>query len=150
MDMNFELYEEGPVEWTRERVHVTLSKDFHLFFNKWALESLFTPRGDAPAGAPRRPEGVALLYDRRRSVIGVMPASLGKRHTYRLRQKKGMGDALVISVKGFCRHYGLKPAETVAFTGATVNRDGILVLDLQKVTAVGRTFSPQSAQRTQR
>lgn len=23
MDVNFELYEEGPVGWTRERVHVT-------------------------------------------------------------------------------------------------------------------------------
>ena len=139
MDMNFELYEEGPAEWTRERVHVTLSKDFHLFFNRWAVEALSTPRGDAPAGAPGgRCEGVALLFDRRRQVIGVMPASLGKKHVYRLRQKRGMGEARVISVRGFCRKFGIKPAETVAFTAAAVNRDGILMLDLQKVTTVGR------------
>ena len=129
MDMNFELYEEGPAEWTRERVHVTLSKDFHLFFNRWAVEAL------------GRPDGVALLFDKRHKVIGVMPASLGKKHVYRLRQKRGMGEARVISVRGFCRKYGLKPAETVAFTAATINKDGILMLDLNKVSVVGRVNS---------
>jgi hypothetical protein len=49
MDVNLELYEEGPVEWTRERVHVTLSKDFHLFFNRWAVAALGEPVGFALA-----------------------------------------------------------------------------------------------------
>ena len=126
MDMNFELYEEGPVGWTRERVHVTLGKDGHLFFNRWALEAIGNP------------DGVALLFDKRRQVIGVMPAALGKKHVFRLRAKKGMGAARVINAKGFCRKFGIQPPETVAFTSAAVNRDGILLLDLNEVAAVGR------------
>lgn len=126
MELNFELYEEGPVGWTRERVHVTLGKDFHLFFNKWALEAL------------GEPAGVALMFDRHRQMIGVMPAAPGKKHVFPLRKKKGIGDARVISVKGFCRHYGIKTVETVAFADAKVNRDGILILDLQKASSAGR------------
>ena len=126
MDVNLELYEEGPVEWTRERVHVTLSKDFHLFFNRWAVAAL------------GEPAGVALLFDRRRKVIGVMPAALGKKHVFRLRAKRGMGAARVISAKGFCKHFGIRPPETIAFADAKVNRDGILLLDLQKVLPVKR------------
>src|SRR5687767_1908179 len=102
MDMNFELYEEGPVGWTRERVHVTLWKDGHLFFNKWAVAALgitTTPLGDAPAGAPGRPAGVALLYDKRRQVIGVMPAEWGRKHFHPLRTKKGMGGARIVNAR---------------------------------------------------
>lgn len=49
-----------------------------------------------------------------------------------------MGGARVITVKGFCRNYGIATAETLAFREAAVNRDGVLVLDLQKVMPVGR------------
>ncbi len=32
MEANFELFEEGQVEWARARVHVTLNKDCRMFF----------------------------------------------------------------------------------------------------------------------
>ena len=129
MNMNFELYEGGEVEWTRGRVHVTLNKHCHLFFSRRAVEEL--------GGC----EGVALLFDKRLKVIGVMPARPGQKHSYRLRAKRGMGGARLITAKGFCKTYGIATAETIAFEGASVNRDGILMLDLQKVTAVGRVNS---------
>ena len=139
MNMNFELYEGGEVEWTRGRVHVTLNKHCHLFFSRRAIEALTaTPRGDAPAGTPARCEAVALLFDKRQKVIGVMPARPGQKHSYTLRAKRGMGGARLITAKGFCKTYGIATGETIAFEGASVNRDGVLMLDLQKVTAVGR------------
>ena len=127
--LNFELYEGGEVEWTRGRVHVTLNKHCHLFFSRRAIEAL--------GGC----EGVALLFDKRQKVIGVMPARPGQKHSYRLRAKRGMGGARLITAKGFCKTYGIATKVTVAFQGATVNRDGILMLDLQKVVAVGRVNS---------
>ena len=152
MNMNFELYEGGEVEWTRGRVHVTLNKHCHLFFSRRAVEALsVTPRGDAPAGAPGATprgdapagnaagcEAVALLFDKRHKVIGVMSARPGQKHSYTLRAKRGMGGARLITAKGFCKTYGIATRETIAFPDAAVNRDGVLVLDLQKVVAVSR------------
>jgi hypothetical protein len=108
MNMNFELYEGGEVEWTRGRVHVTLNKHCHLFFSRRAIEAL--------GGC----EGVALLFDRRPKVIGVMPARPGQKHSYTLRAKRGMGGARLITAKNFCKTYGIATAETIAFEGASV------------------------------
>ena len=139
MELDFELFEEGQRGRTRDRVHVTLHKTKHLYFSGKAVEALgFTPRGDAPAGAPGRPDGVALLFDKRRQIIGVMPSALNRKHTYELRTKKNMGKGRLISAKNFCERYGINPPETVAFPQAEVNRDGILLLDLQKALSVGR------------
>jgi hypothetical protein len=129
MDVNLELYEEGPVEWARERVHVTLSKDYQLFLNRWALAAL------------GEPEGVAVLFDKRLQVIGVMPAALGRRHVFPLRRRTRSEKGRVITVKGFCRKFGIRPSETIAFTTAKVNRDGVMLLDLNQVAAVGRVRS---------
>ena len=126
MDANFELFEEGQVELTRERVHVTLNGACRLFFNARALGAL----GD--------PDGVALLFDRQRQIIGVMPAALNRKHAYRLRHREGASHSRVITVKNFCRHYAIKPEGTLAFPSASVNKDGILMLDLQQAEAVTR------------
>lgn len=124
MDVNFELFEEGQVERTRERVHVTLNKECKMFFNARALEAL------------GEPDGVALLFDRRRQVIGVMPSALNRKHAYRLRPKDRVSRSRVITAKNFCRHYSINPSETLAFPAASVNKDGVLVLDLQTVEKV--------------
>lgn len=126
MEVDFELFEEGERGRTRDRVHVTLHKTRHIYFSGKAVEAL------------GRPDGVALLFDRRRQVIGVMPSALNRQHAYELRRKKNMGAGRVISAKNFCEHYGINPPETVAFVRAEVNRDGILMLDLQAVAAVTR------------
>ncbi|MGH9948828.1 MAG: hypothetical protein ACRD6X_16770 [Pyrinomonadaceae bacterium] len=131
MNFDFELYEEGQVGRTRDRVHVTLGKDSHIYFIGKAVEAL------------GRPDGVALLFDRRRQVIGVMPSALNRNHAYRLRHKAGMGAGRVISAKNFCRHYAIRPEETLAFPDASVNKDGILVLDLHAVKGVKKVNSVQ-------
>jgi len=126
MELNFELFEEGEAGRTQDRVHVTLAADGRIYFSRRAVEAL------------GRPEAVALMFDRRRQVIGVMPSDAGRKHAFRLRTKLGMGEGRVISVRNFCRHFGIRAAETVAFPTANVNRDGILVLDLQKSESVKR------------
>lgn len=126
MDFNFELYEEGEEGRTRDRVHVTLSKENKIYFSGKAVEAL------------GRPDGVALMYDRRRQAIGVMPSALNRKHAYRLRQKAGMGGGRVITAKNFCRHHDIKPEETLAFRSAWVTKDGVMILDLQDVRPVNR------------
>lgn len=126
MEVDFELFEEGQRGRTRDRVHVTLGKDYHIYFSGKAVEAL------------GRPDGVALLFDRRRKIIGVMPSALNREHAFELRKKRNMGAGRVISAKNFCEHYEIVPTETVAFPQAEVNRDGVLVLDLQKASSVKR------------
>jgi hypothetical protein len=125
VDFNFELYEDGQVERSRDRVHVTLNKECRIFFNARALEAL---------GGP---DGVALMYDVRRKAIGVMP-SLNRKHAYRLRVKDPRTRGRVITARNFCRHYEIKPEETLEFPEASVNKDGILVLDLHTVKKARR------------
>ena len=126
MDLNFELFEEGEVGRSRDRVHVTLGADGRIYFSGRAVEAL------------GRPEGVALLFDKRHKVIGVMPSALERKHAYRLRTKRGMGAGRVIGAKNFCAKFEIKPAETVWFPKAFVNKDGILLLDLHEAASASR------------
>jgi hypothetical protein len=119
MDFNFELFEEGQVERTRERVHVTLNKECKMFFK-----------------ALGRPDGVALMYDRRRKAIGVMPSALNRKHAYRLRRKDRGSQSRVITARNFCRHYAICPAETIGFPTAKVDKNGVLILDLHAAEKV--------------
>jgi hypothetical protein len=168
------LFEEGQRERHGRRLHVTLNRLGHLFFNARALAEL------------GQPECVALLFDPKLQVIGVMAVpsySIGNDHpddknpligrrdarapvggelnrligrrdacapvggepnaklwksAYELRKKNGFGSARLVYAKNFCNNYGIKPRETVAFRSASVNKDGVLMLDLQKVVAVTR------------
>ena len=42
----------------------------------------------------------------------------------------------MVHAKNFCRHYAINPTETLAFLSPEVNKDGILVLDLNDVRSV--------------
>jgi hypothetical protein len=123
---DFQLYEPGQVVRTREIVHVTLNKDYRLFFNAKALVAL----GD--------PDGVALMFDARRQVIGVLPSALNRTHAYPLRIRYRGVSGKVITARNFCRHHGIKPEGTLAFPSARVNKDGVMILDLQDVKTVKR------------
>jgi hypothetical protein len=39
----------------------------------------------------------------------------------------------MISAKNFCKKFHIQPDETLAFTDAKINNDGILILDLNEV-----------------
>ena len=97
MEPNFELFEEGERPQAASGVHVTLNKECKLFFNRLAVEAL------------GEPDGVALLFDKRKKIIGVMPSALTKKHAYRLRPFSRGSRSKRITIKNFCRRYGLQP-----------------------------------------
>ena len=120
-NFEFQFWEPGQVVRTREIVHVTLNKDCQLYFNARALEAL------------GEPDGVSLMYDPKRQVIGVLPSALNRSHTYRLRKKQRDLSGRTISAKNFCKFHNIQPGETVAFRSARINKDGVMILDLQDV-----------------
>jgi hypothetical protein len=128
MNVEFEMFETGPVVQTHDRVHVTIDKLGHFFLNRHAMHALGSP------------DMVTLMYDRRRSIMGVMPSPLHKRRSYPLRNKDGKrGRGRRVHAMNFFRTYGIRPSETLAFTSPEVNKDGILILSLHEVRSVKKT-----------
>ena len=101
MNVDFEIFEAGPVIQTHDRVHVTINKLGHIFLNRRMIEAL----GD--------PDAVTLMYDSRRSIIGVMPSPLHQRRSFPLRNKDGRRSAgRMVHAMNFFRTCGIRPTET--------------------------------------
>jgi len=125
MERNWEHFEHGPVEMQSERIHVTINPRGSLFLNQRAIEAL------------GEPDFVVLMYDRRRSTIGVSPAPSSRQNAFRLKRKeRKRNGGRVLYASNFCRFYAISPEETLAFTAAEVDKNGVLVLDLNEVKSV--------------
>jgi hypothetical protein len=125
MEWNWEEFEHGPVDATSKRLHVTIDPRGHLFLNRHAIEAM------------GEPDAVTLMYDRRRSTIGLKRSPLGKPNAYRLKRKSKTSGRIIYTAQ-FCRHYSICPDETLAFVAAEVNKHGVLILDLNEVKAARR------------
>lgn len=125
MERNWEFFEQGPVEQHSQRIHVTINKRGNFFLNRRAVEAL------------GEPELVALMYDRRRSTIGIAPAPPGRHNAFRLKRKELLrSGGRVLYASNFCRFYAIQPDETLTFTAAEIDKQGVLVLDLNEVKSV--------------
>lgn len=128
MNVDFEIYNAGPVIKDPERVHVSISKLGHIFLNRRALEAI------------GEPDAVTLMFDRRRNIIGVMPSALHRPQSFPLKRKdKRTSLGRMVYANNFFRHYSIRPTETFAFLDPKVNKDGILMLDLSDVRPIKRS-----------
>ena len=122
MEREWEIYKADSAVNAGRRVYVTLNRRGNFYLNVKALEAL---------GGP---ETVVLMYDRRASVIGLARASHERRGACRLKKKDGdRSGGRVIYAANFCRKFGIEPEKTISFVDAEVDKDGILLLDLQAV-----------------
>jgi hypothetical protein len=127
MNIDFEIFEEGPVVQTTDQPHVTINKLGHIFLNRHAHALIGNP------------EFVTLMYDRKRQIIGLMPSDRRRTHTFPLRKKDGVTSrGRMLHIMNFCRRYSIRPTETLAFTNPAVNNNGILVLSLHDVRSVSK------------
>ena len=125
MNLDFEIFEAGPVATNRDRLHVTINKNGHIFSNRLMLEAL------------GEPHAVMLMFDRRRKIIGVMPSQLYTPHSFPLKNKQSKKSrGRMVYANNFFRHYSIRPSETIAFVSPEVNNNGILVLNLHDVRSV--------------
>ena len=123
---NFTLFEQGPIERSHERMHITIDKRGRLFFNKLAFEAL------------GKPVGVALMYDEAKQAIGVLPSTLTRKETFRLKPIHRESGGKVVTALNFCRHFSISPSETLAFQNPSLNHDGVLILSLHHVQPATR------------
>ena len=127
MERQWEEFENGRVVSLSERIHVTINKRGSIYLNRRALEAI------------GEPERVVLLFDRRRSTIGVRPAPDDQLNAYRLgRKDKKSAGSRVIYATNFFKQYHIKPDGTFAFTSTEVDQNGILVLELSRLIPTRR------------
>ena len=128
MDWNWEDFEQGPIEGHADRIYVTVNSRGNFFLNRRTLEAM------------GEPDAVTLMFDRRRSTIGVRRSPIDQKNAFRLKWKhRKRSDGRMIYAANFCRLYHIRPDETLRFAAAEVDKDGILILDLNEVMSVKKT-----------
>lgn len=127
MNTQLEQWEEFtvPPEDPKTRLHVTLNRKGEILIGARAFERL------------RRPDAAVLMFDKLNSKIGLLPSHPRTKHAYPLKTKGTKYRHRVVSANAFCRQYGINVDRTIAFTEATVNDKGMLVLDLKTTTPIG-------------
>ena len=121
MDWNWEDFDNKPVLPGDKTIKASINARGYIYLNRGAVAAL------------GEPAAVALRYDRRRSVIGVTATELSDPKAFKLiRKDRDRTRSRIVSANNFCRHFGIRPEETLAFTQAAVEK-GVLVLDLNEV-----------------
>lgn len=121
MELQWEIFEDGPAVQSTEQIHVTINRRGNLYLNGRTLAAM------------GEPDAVVMMYDRRQQTIGIQRSPLDRRNAYRLRCKDRDNKGRVLYAANFCRHYHIKPDQTLAFTNAEVDKNGVLVLSMHEV-----------------
>lgn len=114
----WEKFTGGPVERSRERLHITLDKKGVFLFNRKVFEALGSPRA------------VVLYFEKEASVIGISAAHPKLREAFPVKVKAD-GSNWIVNAIPFCRHFGIKPDKTEAFVNPDIDDSEILQLDLR-------------------
>lgn len=86
-------------------------------------------------------EAVTLHYDAHKRVIGIKPAEPWRLNAFPLRVKSKM-TTRTLNARSFCKHFDIKVLRTIEFTNARVGDDGVLRLDLNDITVIGKEPEP--------
>jgi hypothetical protein len=82
------------------------------------------------------PEMVLLLYDNLTSTMGIQRAPASSLNAFRVKTKdprNGGRGGRTIHAAAFCRHFHIRPAETLVFHSARVDSNGVLILSFRDV-----------------
>ena len=80
---------------------------------------------------------VRLFFDENHLRIGLKPADPKRKNAFPVR-KKDKWQNRVVHASPFCRHNKIRIDRTVVFNQVDLDDEGILTLDLNKTTSIGR------------
>lgn len=118
MVLHWEKFKGGPTRLENTDYAITINKKHVITFNKYARKML------------NNAEGVLLLFERKESLIGVVPTSMKDKDAFPLKPKGG-GLNYVVHAAPFCRHHGIVIERTERFDHVDFDNEGILRLDLK-------------------
>jgi len=123
-------FQGSPNRRDRTEPRVSLNPRGVIFFNRKA----FAAMGE--------PAAVRLFFDENRLRIGLKPTDPSRKNAFPVR-KKDRWENRVVQASPFCRHNKIRIDRTVVFNEVDLDDEGILTLDLNKTTSIGR--EPKSA-----
>ena len=118
-------FEGSPNRVDKDQPRVTLNSRGVILLNRQAFEAMDTP----PA--------VTLLFDENNNIIGLKPADIRRQNAFPIKQKDKWHNRTV-HASPFCKHFNIRVERTVLFNEVDVDNEGVLKLELQKTTAIGR------------
>lgn len=106
-------------------MYATMNPEGHIFITKHTF------------GRLGEPAAVTVLWDKLNSTIGLQPSERGVKGSYPLLGRSGHGGR-VVRIYSFMQEFGFRLSETVRFTDAHIDDEGILILDLRKVRSAAK------------
>lgn len=128
----WEICEVGGAKPFAERVHVTLNRRNIFCLNAKVFEML------------GRPEAVQLLFDKKELVIGLNPAPMNTKGTFRVQPHTNGGTHRIIHAALFCRQFNIMMDGTSAFLDPRLDNDGVLLLDLKAIMPARSRRKPKA------
>lgn len=110
-----------------DKTYAALNREGRIYLNRIAHEKL------------GRPEFVELFFDRRMSVIGIAASTESKNSAIPVRAKeKRTSLGRVIYASDFCKHFKIRPTGTIAFHDVSIDKEGIMNLNLSQAIEIKR------------
>jgi hypothetical protein len=109
-------------------LHVTLNKEGHNVFNRVTHHRMGLPKA------------MLLLYDRANNRIGLQPSTPQTHNAYPV-IKSGRHGAQMVRAFRVLAEYAIDVPQTLEFTDARIDDDGVLVLDLRTARVSKRFLS---------
>lgn len=122
---NWVRFEGKPYGRDRSRPRVTIGPQKALLLN---------PAAHGMLGSP---DTVEMYYDKLNRTIGLKRCHETREYAFPVRQKKN-SKYKVVYVGAFCNHFKIEITYSVEFNDLTVDREGILELQLRKATGLRR------------
>lgn len=118
MALHWEKFRGGPTRAENTDFAITINKKHVITLNKFAMKKL------------NHAEGVMLLFEKKESLIGLVPSSLKDKDAFPIKSKGG-GLNFVIHAAPFCRAHNIVIEKTERFDHVDFDNEGILRLDLK-------------------
>ena len=115
----------GPSRSGAARIRVTLDSRGVFNLNTIAVRKLDNA------------EAVTFYYDVYKRVIGMKPAEIWRTNAFPVRVLNKMKIRTICAI-AFCKHFDIKVTRTIEFNNAKVGEDGVLRLDLNDITVIGK------------
>lgn len=115
----------SPNRKDRTEPRVTLNPRGVFFMNRKAFEAM------------GEPAAVRLFFDENRLRIGLKPADPTRQNAFPVKQKDRWQNR-VVHLSPFCKYHKIRIDRTVVFNELDLDDEGILTLDLNKTTSIGR------------
>ena len=122
---NWEEFRGKPNRVNRDALRVTLNKKGIFLLNKAAFEAL------------GQPEAVKLFHDERNNAVGIAKSGADPENAFPVKQKDKYSNRIICASPA-CRDFGIRVDKTIAFNAIEFDHDGVMSLDFDKATVIGR------------